>query len=133
MKMYCALFIAFLIPFTCLPTEQTDYIEQVLNRYKSFLDQGTYQTIYLFASPKKIESRYYTFKKAFEYFKLCNGKVVVELGTTRSFVHGGLPGCGLDDAHYWQPYNPESWDWGAGFFTRIAAECLAPMSPLFIR
>jgi hypothetical protein len=50
--------------------------------------------------------------------------VIIELGTTRSYVHGGLVGCMSYDKKYWQPHNPESWDWGAGCFTRVFAELL---------
>ena len=129
MKVFNTLFIGLLLPSLCLAADHNNHIENVLNRYKDFLDQGTYYGINAYASPRKIESRYYTFKKAFEYFKLCNGKVIVELGSCNSFVRCGLPGCNLDDAHYWQPNNPETWDWGAGLFTRMAAECLAPYEP----
>ena len=48
--------------------------------------------------------------------------VIFELGTTRSFVHGGLEGCAIPDEKYWQPDNPEAWDWGAGSFTRVFGE-----------
>ena len=66
--------------------------------------------------------RYHTFKKAFEIFSEINGKVIVELGTLRSFVHGGLEGCNSDDTKYWDPNKPENWDWGAGLFSLMAAE-----------
>ena len=102
-------------------------IEDILNQYKSFLDAGTLNQDWSYFStiPK---SRHYTFKMAFEYFVNNKGKVVVELGTTRSFVHGGHPGCNLSNAEYWTPNNPANWDWGAGFFTRMACECLIPFN-----
>jgi hypothetical protein len=96
-----------------------------LEKYRTYLEEGTYVGFGL--NDVRPQSRYYTFSKAFEHFKQHNGKIVVELGTSRSFVHGGLVGCNSDDVKYWRPLNPECWDWGAGFFTRMAAECLAPL------
>jgi hypothetical protein len=66
--------------------------------------------------------RYHTFKKAFELFKAINGATIVELGTIRSFVHGGIAGCNSDDPIYWNPKKCEDWDWGAGLFSLVAAE-----------
>lgn len=66
--------------------------------------------------------RYHTFKKAFEIFSEDNSKVIIELGTIRSFVHGGLVGCNCDDTKFWTPDKPENWDWGAGLFSLMAAE-----------
>jgi hypothetical protein len=101
--------------------------ERVLEKYKSFLDRGTYEGFE--EGAVRPQSRYYTFAKAFKHFEENNGMVVVELGTTRSFVHGGLPGCNSDNPMYWTPNNPENWDWGAGSFTRMAAECLMHLHP----
>jgi len=101
-----------------------------LSYYKEFLEKGTYEGLDWSYFPQKPKSRYNTFKAAFKYFEENCGKIVVELGTTRSFVHGGLPGCNSDDIKYWTPYNPENWDWGAGCFTRMAAECLHHLNPL---
>lgn len=129
MKRPYILFIALIFSTLSFAREQTNHIETTLNRYKNFLEHGTYYLINGYASPRVIESRYYTFKKAFEYFKLCNGKIIVELGTSYNFVRGGLPGCNLDDASYFQPNNPETWDWSSGLFTRMAAECLEPLEP----
>jgi hypothetical protein len=66
--------------------------------------------------------RYHSFKKAFEIFSINSGKTIVELGTLRSYVHGGLEGCNSDDTKYWTPDRPENWDWGAGLFSLMAAE-----------
>lgn len=101
----------------------------VLNRYQRLLEQGTYDGQDWRSFAKMPKSRYDTFLMAFEHFEQHAGKVVVELGTTRSFVHGGLVGCNSDDTKYWTPGNPENWDWGAGCFTRMAAECLAHLNP----
>lgn len=105
-------------------------IDGILDKYKDYLEQGTYEGQDWSHYTKKPQSRYYTFKMVFEHFKKNNGHVVVELGTSRSFVHGGHPGCNLDDIHYWTPQEPKNWDWGAGFFTRIAAECLLHLNPM---
>jgi hypothetical protein len=69
-------------------------------------------------------SRFASLSFAFEHLQRTRGRTVVELGTTRSFVHGGLAGCNEDDPRYWQPDAPERWDWGAGCFTLLAALCL---------
>ena len=49
---------------------------------------------------------------------------IVELGSSRSFVTGGKPGCMNPDVRYWNPDRPEDWDWGAGVFTKVFAENL---------
>jgi len=107
----------------------SDQVSSVLNRYKEHLENGTYQGQDWSIFEVKPKSRYDTFKYAFEYFEKNNGKIVVELGTTRSFVHGGSPGCNTSNLAYWTPNNPENWDWGAGFFTRVAAESLVHLHP----
>ena len=75
-------------------------------------------------------SRYYTFNDCYEYIqnKLLNNDekpVIVELGTSRSYVDGIYIGnksekeqddpqiMGYDDK------NPQKWDWSAGCFTKI--------------
>ena len=102
----------------------------VLERYKAYLENGTYDGQDWSCFPMRPKSRYYTLKKAFELFEQSKGHTVVELGTTRSFVHGGHPGCNKDNPVFWHPENPADWDWGAGSFTRMAAECLVHMKPL---
>lgn len=49
---------------------------------------------------------------------------IVELGTSRSFVDGRFEGCNSDDSKYWEPNNPEKWDWSAGHFTGVFSEIL---------
>lgn len=100
-----------------------------LKKYKPFLIEHTYVGQNWSRFNIKPKSRYFTFKKVFEWFEQNNGKVIVELGTSRSFVHGGLIGCNSDDPKYWTPNNPKNWDWGAGAFTRVASECLAHLNP----
>src|SRR5437762_2003509 len=97
-------------------------IEKILSRYQHYMDQGTYGGRDFYHYQKLPQSRYATFKEAFTRFAKSGGKVVVETGTSRSFVTGGLPGCLSSDPKYWNPHKPENWDWGAGIFTRVAAE-----------
>ena len=100
-----------------------------LERYAPFLEKGTYGGRNLLRSGVLLKSRYFTFQLAFAYLEESAGKIVVELGTTRSFVNGNQPGCLSGDKKYWKPGQPEIWDWGAGFFTRVAAECLHHLMP----
>lgn len=117
--------------FLCsfLSINANNVIDGILNKYRDYLEQGTYVGHDWSKYTVKPQSRYYTFKMAFEHFENNNGHMVVELGTSRSFVHGGLAGCNSDDIHYWTPQEPKNWDWGAGFFTRIVAESLAHLNP----
>ncbi len=111
------------------PLISDERVTEVLGNYVTFLEEGTFAGgDYSFYDPYP-KSRYYTFNKAFQHFSKMGGKVIVELGTSRSFVHGGLVGCNSNDTIYWKPNNPECWDWGAGFFTRMAAESLAHLDP----
>jgi hypothetical protein len=50
--------------------------------------------------------------------------VIVELGTSRSFVNGRYEGCCSPNPKYWAPNSPERWDWGAGIFTKVFADNL---------
>jgi hypothetical protein len=68
------------------------------------------------------KSRYYTFKYCIDEFINNNFKTVVELGTSRSYVDGRYEGCNNNNPIYWQPNNPEVWDWAAGSFTRTFAD-----------
>lgn len=81
--------------------------------------------------------RAHTFAAAFRHFERAGGKIVVELGTTRSFlgeaargnegINAGCfdGGCTPDEVQrWWHPDDPSFWDWGAGFFGRLAALCL---------
>ncbi|MDN3504685.1 MAG: hypothetical protein P0S95_03820 [Rhabdochlamydiaceae bacterium] len=96
--------------------------------YKDYLEHGTYAgNDFSFFSPLP-KSRYYTLQKVFEYFEANKGKVVVELGTTRSFVDGRFEGCNDNNPKYWEPTNPSKWDWGAGCFTYLVAKCLGPLN-----
>ncbi len=98
-------------------------IKTHLAPYKAFLERGTYEGFS--SAQSKPKSRYETFKTAFELIETIDHPIIVELGTTRSFNHGGLIGCNSDDIRYWMPENPDTWDWGAGFFTRMVATALS--------
>lgn len=127
MKVHTNIIFIFLVSFFSLQADM--FIENILDQYKNYLIEGTYVGFDWSHFKVKPLSRYETFKMAFNHFKNNNGHVVVELGTSRSFVHGGLVGCNDDDPIYWTPGHPENWDWGAGFFTRMATECLAHLNP----
>ncbi len=103
----------------------------ILEKYQPFLESGTYEDQDWTAYSIKPLSRHSSFKAAFEHFEQHNGRTIVELGTTRSFVSGKFPGCNDDNPMYWEPDASEKWDWGAGSFTRVAAECLAHLHPTF--
>jgi tetratricopeptide (TPR) repeat protein len=74
--------------------------------------------------------RYKTFLSAFDLFVSINGKVIVELGTSRSFVPADIEGCRVNDPKYWDRDRPENWDWGAGIFTRMCAMHLESHKPV---
>lgn len=65
-----------------------------------------------------------TFKYCLKEFEKMNGKIMVELGTTRSFVDGRFEGCNSDDPKYWDEDDYNKWDWSAGCFTMLFSECL---------
>ena len=120
-----------LLLITFLTTRPTDQVSstKILKKYKTHLEDGTYAGQDWSKFQEKPQSRYHTFKTVFEHFEKNSGKIVVELGTTHSFVDGRYPGCDQDDIQYWNPNNPERWDWGAGCFTLMAAECLTHLKP----
>lgn len=96
----------------------------VLDKYRPFLEEGTYEGQDWSSFALRPKSRYETMRVAFSRFVRSRGNVVVELGTTRSFCGGASDGCNRDEPIYWEPERPELWDWGAGSFTRVAAEAL---------
>lgn len=69
--------------------------------------------------------RYPSVALAFDRIKHKENPVIVELGSSRSYVSGGNEGCMDDDPKYWVPDHPERWDWGAGIFSRVCAEIIA--------
>ena len=94
-----------------------------LETNKNLLDNAI-ECYYSIAEQKKYfgekpKSRYYTFKYCFDNINNNVNPVIVELGTSRSFVDGRFEGCNSDDSKYWEPTNPEKWDWSAGIFTKV--------------
>ena len=77
---------------------------------------------------RQMGKRYSTVRQAFECLTNVPNAVIVELGTSRSFVPSGQPGVCSPDPKYWQPDAPDVWDWGAGVFTRVCAEVIAGTS-----
>lgn len=124
---YFLLGLFFLMSFV-LTVQAGALAEKGLEPFKDFLEKGTYEGQDW--SPEAIpKSRYETFKASFNHFEDNQGKIVVELGTSRSFTHGGHRGCNSDNTEFWTPDHVENWDWGAGFFTRMAALSLDHLYP----
>lgn len=123
-------YLSLLITMTVTMSHTVYRSQEILKQYKAYLEIGTNEGQEWSYFKQKPKSRYYTFKRAFELFEQMHGSIIVELGTTRSFVHGGLHGCNSDDISYWEPENPKSWDWGAGCFTRMVSESLAHTHPV---
>lgn len=61
---------------------------------------------------------------AFKLLSPNRKNVIVELGTSRSFVDSKYTGCMVPDKRYWEESKIEQWDWGAGLFTRICSEMI---------
>ena len=89
-----------------------NYLEKAIGYYYSNEEQAKYfDTVPL--------SRYHTFKRCYDHMKEREKPVIVELGTSRSFVDGRFKGCNSDDVKYWEVDKPEKWDWSAGCFTKV--------------
>lgn len=97
--------------------------------YKDYLDKGLsyyYDDLEFCKFYRRVpKSRYHTFKYVVDYVNNNHLSDIVELGTSRSYVDGRFEGCNTDDTKYWEPTNPEKWDWSAGMFTRVIAESLS--------
>ena len=89
-----------------------ELLDKAIDYYYSIEEQEKY-------FGEKPKSRYYTFKYCFENMNNKINPVIVELGTSRSFVDGRFEGCNSDDSKFWEPNNPEKWDWSAGIFTKV--------------
>lgn len=108
----------------------------VLEKYKELMEPS----LFAFNTPQEFQKyfgkvpkfRYHTLKCCLEYAVERDFKTIVELGTTRSFVDGKFPGCNEDDTHFWEPDNPEKWDWSAGCFTRLVGEMIQGTDVEFI-
>lgn len=100
----------------------------VLNKYelllKSAIKYYYNDELYLKYFNEVPLMRDYTFKYCLTEFEKMNGKIIVELGTTRSFVDGRFEGCNSNDFKYWNEKEYEKWDWSAGCFTILFSECL---------
>jgi predicted O-linked N-acetylglucosamine transferase (SPINDLY family) len=73
--------------------------------------------------------RFKTFVTAFDLFVSIKGKVIVELGTTRSYVPAGVEGSAVNNSSFWDINNHKKWDWSAGIFTRMCAMHLEQYEP----
>lgn len=100
-----------------------------LDKYREHLDRWTHADQDWSAFERLPLSRFHTFECAFDMFRRGRGRAIAELGTIRSYTHGGLPACNTDDRTAWTPDEPANWDWGAGCFSRLAAECLGDLTP----
>ena len=107
-----------------------DFLEQNFSNIENSLSYYYKDYDYLKYMEKVPKSRYHTFKYCLEEFDKNNFRTVVELGTTRSYVEGRFEGCMSFDTKYWEPNNPEKWDWSAGVFTKTFAECLKNIADL---
>ena len=87
-------------------------LDKAIDYYYSIEEQEKY-------FGEKPKSRYYTFKYCFDNINNKINPVIVELGTSRSFVDGRFEGCNSDDSKYWDATRPEKWDWSAGIFTKV--------------
>ena len=69
-----------------------------------------------------------TFEKAYSLIinniKSDENYKIVELGTSRSFVSGGSPGCLDTDTRFWTPNIPSNWAWSDGVFTKTFSDNL---------
>jgi len=103
------------------------YLE-ILDNYKDLMEES----LFPYHSKEEYEKyfgrvpkfRYHTLNYCLNYFFENDFKTIVELGTSRSFVDGKFPGCNEDDLKYWEPENPEKWDWSAGCFTCLIGEII---------
>ena len=95
---------------------------RTLEDYKKYMDFCFRNMDYRSFDKKEPLNRYHTFKYCFDYLNTLETCNVLEMGTSRSFVDGRFPGCNSNDTKYWEPNNPEKWDFGAGCFTYLCAE-----------
>lgn len=101
-----------------------------IEKYKNYIENSIKKycadDAFLLYFEKVPKDRYYTFSLCLEKLEenTTNDLVIVELGTTRSFVDGLYEGSNSNNIAYWNADNPEKWDWSAGLFTYIFAEYL---------
>ena len=103
-------------------------MSDALERYKDYMDNAHWN----YTTKEQFEKyygrvpkfRYDTMRYCWDQVLKYDFKTVIELGTTRSFVDGKFPGCNENDTKYWEPENPDIWDWSAGCFTRVVGELI---------
>lgn len=103
-------------------------MSDALEKYKDYMDNAHWN----YTTKEQFEQyygrvpkfRYDTMRYCWDQVLKYDFKTVVELGTTRSFVDGKFPGCNENDTKYWEPENPDIWDWSAGCFTRVIGELI---------
>jgi FkbM family methyltransferase len=99
-----------------------------IDKYKYYLDNGIryyYPDDVFIKFYKRVPlSRYYSFKYCLDYLNKFKNVIIVELGTSRSYVDGRFVGCNSDDKKYWEPNDMTKWDWSAGCFTRVFADLI---------
>jgi hypothetical protein len=89
-----------------------------MDKYFKFLDDYC-QYDYSHCANQDHKSRAYTFKYVWDEMIKLECPTIIELGTTRSFKHGGHIGCLQFDLKYWEPEKIEEFDWSAGNFTYV--------------
>lgn len=103
-------------------------MSDALEKYKNYMDDAHWN----YTTKEQFEEFYGRVPKfRYDTMRYCWDEVIkhgfttiVELGTTRSFVDGKFPGCNEDNIKYWEPENPDIWDWSAGCFTRLVGELI---------
>ena len=95
---------------------------RTLEDYKDYIDRCFRGMDFSSFDKKEPLNRYHTFKYCFDFLNKLDSCSVLEMGTSRSFVDGRFPGCNSDNTRFWEPNNPEKWDFGAGCFTYLCAE-----------
>ena len=83
-----------------------------LDKYKDYIENVTRNECL-----PGFKGRYYSFKYIYDllidkYNKSLEKLIIVELGTSRSFVIGSYKGYLSPDIKYWKLNCPEKWDWG---------------------
>ena len=107
----------------------TETKADTLTRYEPYLDRWM-SNVPMNKYEKNYHGRLATFRYIFHELAKRNGRVIVlELGTSRSFVDGSFPGCNSDDVKYWDPVDFSKWDFGAGMFTYLCAEFFSQYHP----
>jgi len=90
-----------------------------MDKYFKLLDEAS-QFNYDHCANQNHRSRAYTFKYVWDKMLELECPTIIELGTTRSFKHGGVKeGCLVADIKYWEPDKIEELDWTAGNFTYV--------------